>query len=93
MSKIDLTLRIDADLLGKALAAGLEPADLLESVLASQLATRTPGISERGDAFDERESAAEALAARWAAENADAIGEHNESIARRGLIGAEWRRL
>lgn len=35
---------------------------------------------------------AEARARRWAEENAEAIKEHNEAIARRGLIGAEWRR-
>jgi|GEM_PF-864280 len=93
MSKIDLTVQIDAALLREALAAGLDPAHLLEDALAGRLTSLADGLAEKGASFDERERNAEARAARWAAENVDAISEHNESIARRGLIGTEWRRF
>lgn len=35
---------------------------------------------------------AEARARRWAEENAEAIKEHNDRIARRGLIGDHFRK-
>lgn len=41
---------------------------------------------------EEEIKAAEARAAKWAEENADAIEDYNRRIAERGLIGADWRR-
>ena len=38
-------------------------------------------------------SAAEARAATWAEENAEAIADYNRRIRERGLIGAEFRKV
>jgi post-segregation antitoxin (ccd killing protein) len=49
-------------------------------------------IVERGRRQAADPVGAEARAKIWAEENAEAIAEPNERIARRGLIGDEWRK-
>jgi post-segregation antitoxin (ccd killing protein) len=89
MGKVDLSLRIDADLLRRAQAAGVDPAQLLEESLESAL--REPGLAEPPRQFRTDQSA-EARAARWTAENGEAIEDYNRRIERRGVFGEEWRR-
>jgi len=89
MEKTDLHLSIDADLLKRAEAAGIDPSEALEEALAARL---DAGVRDQGRPFEDQTNDAEARATRWALENAEAIREHNDRIAERGLIGADWRR-
>lgn len=89
MGKIDLHLSIDAELLSRAEAAGLDPAQALEEALASRLER---GARDQGQTLHSEPEGPEARARRWADENVDAIQEHNARIAERGLVGADWRR-
>lgn len=89
MGKIDLHLSIDAELLRRAEAAGVDPSRTLEEALSARLEN---GMREHGQAFISETEGAETRAQRWARENAEAIQEHNDRIAERGLIGADWRR-
>lgn len=89
MGKIDLHLSVDADLLKRAKAAGVDPSEALEEALASRL---DQGVHDQGQAFRGNDGAAEARAARWAADNAEAIKDYNRRIADRGVFGEEWRR-
>ena len=89
MGKIDLHLSIDAELLRRAEAAGLDPSAALEDALSSRL---DQGMREQAPAFRPKVEALETSAERWARDNAEAIEEHNDRIAERGLIGADWRR-
>lgn len=89
MGKIEVHLSVDADLLKQAEAAGVDPAEALEAALSARF---DPGVRDRSRPFDDREREAEARAAKWAMENAEAIREHNDRISERGLIGADWRR-
>ncbi|MCC7266823.1 MAG: type II toxin-antitoxin system CcdA family antitoxin [Caulobacteraceae bacterium] len=93
MGKVELKLEIDADLLGHARDAGLDPSTVLESELRRRL--RPGGVQERGRDWSAEAPMAdtpEARAARWAEENAEAIKEHNAWIAKHGLVGDEWRK-
>ena len=89
MGKIDLHLSIDAELLKRAEAAGVDPSQALEEALSARLDS---GVREQTRPFQGHESAAEARAAQWAAENADAIKDYNRRVAERGVFGEEWRR-
>ncbi|MDO9336352.1 MAG: type II toxin-antitoxin system CcdA family antitoxin [Caulobacter sp.] len=86
MDKRDLRLSIDADLLRRAEAAGVDPARTLEAALAERL----QGVRDQGRAFEGQD--ADGRAARWAEDNADAIADYNRRIADRGVFGQEWRR-
>lgn len=70
---------IDQELLDQAARLGLSVVGMTERQLRLHLQKVDP-------------AGAEARAKRWAEENAEAIKENNEAVARRGLIGAEWRR-
>lgn len=71
-------LKIDADLVARAKAAGLKVESVVESALRVALSK----------AAVEAEAAA---AARWAEENADAIKAHREQIEKHGVFGADFR--
>ncbi|MBX3479849.1 MAG: type II toxin-antitoxin system CcdA family antitoxin [Caulobacter sp.] len=90
MARKDIVLSIDEALLRRAAGAGLDLTLILEGALADL--PDSTGVAERDAAFDDREAAAEARAARWAADNAEAISDYNRRIAERGVIGKEWRR-
>lgn len=75
MGKIELKIEIDADLLAKGQAAGIDMARTLEN-----------GIRQATNA-----GAGDARAQKWAEENAEAIADYNRRIRERGLIGDEFR--
>ncbi len=77
MGKAELKLEINADLLAKARASGVDLDALAESAIRA--------VVQPPEAGDER-------ARRWAEENAEAISSYNERIARRGLLGDESRK-
>jgi post-segregation antitoxin (ccd killing protein) len=66
-------LQIDADLLKRAMEAGLSPVALAEDALRSALQAL-------------RREDADARAAKWAADNAAAIEEYNRRIDERGVF-------
>lgn len=70
---------IDPELLAKAEAAGIPVDDLLNDALRQAVL--------RAD----REGA-DARAAKWAEENAEAIEDYNRRIRERGVIGGEFRK-
>ena len=74
-------LRIDADLLAQAQAAGVPTELVVERALREAL------LAASG-----RAAAADARAAKWAEENAEAIADYNRRIRERGLIGEEFRK-
>lgn len=71
-------LKIDADLLAQAQAAGVPVEQVAEAALRA--------------AIDKTDPAADQRAAQWAEENADAIEDYNRRIRERGLIGSEFRK-
>ncbi len=70
---------IDPELLAQAQRLGIAVTGLSEIQLRLHLQKVDP-------------AGAEDRARRWAAENAEAIAEHNQRIARRGLISDHFRR-
>jgi antitoxin CcdA len=89
MGKTELKLDIDADLLRQAREAGVDLTEAVENGVRQALAHPPRGFAESPAPALET---AEERALRWATENAEAIAEHNQRIAARGLIGSEWRR-
>jgi antitoxin CcdA len=79
MGKVELRLEIDAELIEQAQAAGLNVARLVERELRLELQKADP-------------AGAEARAAKWAEENAEAITDYNRRIRARGVVGAEFRK-
>lgn len=79
MGKPETNLHVDEELLAQAQAAGVSVEDVAESAIRQALAKADP-------------AAADARAAKWAEENADAIADYNRRIRERGLIGAEFRK-
>ena len=75
MGKIELKIEIDADLLAKGRAAGLDMARMLEN-----------GIRQATAAEDD-----EAKARRWAEENAEALKAQRERIDAHGVFGEDLR--
>lgn len=78
MGKVELRLEIDAELIEQAHAAGLNVARLVERELRLELQKADP-------------AGAEARAAKWAEENAEAIKAHKERIAQHGVFGEDFR--
>ena len=72
--------RIDPELLAQAQAAGVP----VDAVIDNALRAALRKLDTAG---------AEARAAKWAEENAEAIADYNRRIRERGLIGAEFRTL
>jgi antitoxin CcdA len=79
MGKAEPNLHIDAELLAQAQAAGVSVERVTEAALRVAMAKIDP-------------AAADARAAKWAEENAEAIADYNRRIRERGLIGAEFRK-
>lgn len=79
MGKIELTVQVDQELAEQAKASGQSLDTVVEEALRAL-------IDHSSNA------AAEARARTWAEENAGAIREYNERIARRGTFGADLRR-
>lgn len=77
MGKVELD--IDPELLAQAKRLGISVAGMSETQLRLHLQKVDP-------------AGAEERARRWAEENAEAIREHNERIARRGLISDHFRK-
>ncbi|WP_374571771.1 type II toxin-antitoxin system CcdA family antitoxin [Phenylobacterium sp.] len=73
-------LKIDADLLAQAQAAGV-PAELVAEHALREAILATSGAA-----------AADARAAKWAAENAEGIADYNRRLRDRGLVGDEFRK-
>lgn len=71
-------LKIDADLLAQAQAAGFKAEQVAESALRVALSKAA-------------REAADAHAAKWAEENADAIKAHQEQIEKHGVFGEDLR--
>ena len=72
-------LKIDRDLLSEAQAAGVKIEEVAEAAIRGALSKADP-------------AAADARAAKWAEENAEAIADYNRRIRERGLIGSEFRK-
>jgi antitoxin CcdA len=72
-------LKVDAELLAQAQAAGVRTEEVAEEALRAALL--------KADA-----ASADARAAKWVEENAEAIADYNRRIRERGLIGAEFRK-
>ena len=70
---------IDPDLLARAQEAGVE----VDVVLNDALREAVRRLDTAG---------ADARAAKWAEDNAEAIADYNRRIRERGLIGAEFRK-
>ncbi|WP_426013463.1 type II toxin-antitoxin system CcdA family antitoxin [Caulobacter sp. DWR2-3-1b2] len=79
MGKVELDIGIDPELLAQAKRLGISVAGLSENQLRLHLQKVDP-------------AGAEERARRWVEENAEAIKEHNERIARRGLISDHFRK-
>lgn len=79
MDKPEPSSAIDPELLEQAARLGLDIGGMSEN----QLRLRLQKVDPAG---------AEARARRWAEENAEAIRHNNETIARRGIFGADLRR-
>ena len=79
MGKVELDIGIDPELLAQAKRLGIAVAGMSETQLRLHLQKVDP-------------AGAEERARRWAADNAEAIKEHNERIARRGLISDHFRK-
>ena len=75
MGKTELKLEIDPLLLEQAKAAGLPVNAIFERAVRAALGER----------------AAEERARRWAEENAEAIRDHKERIAKYGVFGEDLR--
>lgn len=71
-------LKIDADLLAEAQAAGVKVEQVAETALRIALSKAAR------EAEDER-------AAKWAAENAEAIEAHRAQIEQHGVFGEDFR--
>ena len=71
--------QIDSKLLAQALEAGVAVDAVIDAALRAAICELDiPG--------------AEARAAKWTEENAEAIADYNRRIRERGLIGAEFRK-
>lgn len=79
MGKVELDIGIDPELLAQAKRLGISVAGMSETQLRLHLQKIDP-------------AGAEDRARRWAEENAEAIKEHNERIARRGLVSDHFRK-
>lgn len=79
MGKIELDIGIDPELLAQAKRLGISVAGMSETQLRLHLQKVDP-------------AGAEERARLWAEENAEAIKDHNERIARRGLISDHFRK-
>jgi antitoxin CcdA len=79
MGKVELDIGIDPELLAQAKRLGIAIGGMSETQLRLHLQKIDP-------------AGAEERARRWAEENAEAIKEHNERIARRGLVSDHFRK-
>lgn len=75
----DGNLRIDADLLAQAEAAGVKAGEVAEAAIRAAVSRADP-------------DAAAARAAKWAEENAEAIADYNRRIRERGVFSDEFRK-
>jgi antitoxin CcdA len=94
MGKVELKLEVDADLLARSKAAGLDVSDIAEKAMRSALEAQSyaGGVAEDVAARAGELSTPQARAERWAQENAEAIEAYNARIARRGIFGTDLRR-
>lgn len=83
MGKIELKIAVDSSLVEEARRVGVS----FEEAVVAGLERATILARQRHDP-----AAAEARARQWAADNAEAIEDHNRRIAERGLFGDEYRR-
>jgi antitoxin CcdA len=79
MGKVELDIGIDPELLAQAKRLGISIAGMSETQLRLHLQKIDP-------------AGAEERARRWTEENAEAIQDHNERIARRGLVSDHFRK-
>jgi post-segregation antitoxin (ccd killing protein) len=78
MGKVELKIEVDSKLVEQARDAGVSINSAAEEGLQRALsAARAEGIEER--------------ARQWAAENVDAIRDHEERIAEGGIFGEDFR--
>ena len=95
MGKTELRVEIDAVLLAEAEAIGVALDAALEAGVRQAINREKAeqlDLAERGRRQSTDPVGSHARAKAWTEENAEAIAEHNERIARRGLIGDEWRK-
>jgi antitoxin CcdA len=79
MGKVELDIGIDPELLAQAKRLGISIVGMSETQLRLHLQKIDP-------------AGAEERAKRWAEENAEAIKDHNDRIARRGLVSDHFRK-
>jgi|GEM_PF-1339962 antitoxin CcdA len=78
MGKPEPNLHVDEALLAQATAVGLYVEGLAEQAIRAALAKADP-------------SAADARAAKWARDNAEAIAAHRQRISQYGVFGEDLR--
>jgi antitoxin CcdA len=78
MGKLEPNVHVDQELLAQARAAGLSVEQVAEAALRAAVAKADP-------------AAVDARAAKWAAENAEAIKAHRARIEKYGLFGEDFR--
>ena len=93
MGKVELKLEIDADLLARARAKGLEPASVLEDALGRAVGSgpRPLDLVETAREKARDPEGAERRAREWAERNRTAIEDHNAWVAAHGCFGDAWR--
>ena len=91
MGKVELTVQIDAELVQRAKAAGIDVTEFATAALRLELERLDRGMRESGPKELDR-STPESRTAQWAEENGEAIEAYNERIQRRGVFGADLRR-
>ena len=93
MGKVELRFEIDAELMARLEAAGVDPAAAAERGLREALpdVPRPLGLVEsaRRKALDPQ--GAERRAREWAEANREVIEEHNRWVAEHGPFGEAWR--
>ena len=82
MGKVEIRIEIDAQVLEQLRAAGVDVESLTAEALERALG-RQHAVADEG---------AEARAAAWATEHAEAIASHNRYVEEHGVFGAQWRR-
>lgn len=93
MSKVELHLEVDSELLAHAEREGLSLDQALDAGIRAALKqpVRAMTIVEAAEHLKRHPQDMEAAARQWAEENAEAIKDHEERIAKYGVFGEDLR--
>lgn len=79
MGKEELTIAIDADLMARLRAAGVDPQAYIQRIMERKAADTRSDLDRAADD------------ARWAEDNRDAIAEYNAQVERIGTFASRQR--